>query len=119
MLLVFGKVSEFYISRQIQNGRSSFRTLQACNAYVFTDLAEQIVFIAVTCCYLPTEQKASDDISETNSSENIMQVISLQHKNNQFYTTSENTHTHLGLDNIQVTGMGFFITNNPPSKLIG
>jgi len=72
----------------------------------------------MTCCYLPTEQKASDDFSETNSGEDITQVISLQHKNNQFYTTSENTHTHLGLDNTQVTGM-VFITNDPPSKLIG
>lgn len=69
-VLVFGKFSEFYISRLIQNGRSSFRKLQACNAYVFTDLAEQIVVIIVTCCYLPTEQKASD-ISGTNSSEDI------------------------------------------------
>lgn len=71
MLLVFGKASEFYISRRIQNGRSSFRTLHACNACVFTDLAEEIVVITVTCCYLLTEHKASDYISETNSSADI------------------------------------------------
>ena len=68
---LFGKDSEFYISRRIQNGRSSFRTLQAYNAYVFTGLAEEIVVITVTCCYLPTEHKVSDDISETNNSEDI------------------------------------------------
>ena len=74
MLLVSVKASEFYeyISRRIQNGRSSFSTLQACIAYVFTDLAEEIVVKTVTCCCLPTEHKASDDISETNSSEDIM-----------------------------------------------
>jgi hypothetical protein len=38
---------------------------------IFTDLAEEIVVLTVTCCYLPTEHKASDDVSETNSSEDI------------------------------------------------
>jgi hypothetical protein len=72
MVLVFGKASEFYISRRIQNGRSSFRTLQVCNACVFTDLTEEIVVITVICCSLRTEHKDSDDISETKSSDDIM-----------------------------------------------
>jgi hypothetical protein len=38
---------------------------------VFTDLAEEIVVITVICCYLLTEHKASDDISERNSNEDI------------------------------------------------
>jgi hypothetical protein len=39
--------------------------------YVFTDLAEEMIVITITGCYLPTKYKASGDVSERNSSEDI------------------------------------------------